>query len=124
MATLWARMLEVMQGAKRLKSLPEFQVFEKLRPSLLTSSHFSLFVRISALDPALPLFGERPDSERIDPTDAQFVDVIHTAGGGLLFYFILFLFFFLFSFILFYIGLAFAEGNGSSILKITCELVN
>jgi len=44
------------------------------------------FARISALDPALPLFGERPDAERIDPTDAQFVDVIHTAGGGLAFH--------------------------------------
>ncbi|OXA57954.1 pancreatic lipase-related protein 2 [Folsomia candida] len=41
--------------------------------------------RITAMDPALPLFGERPDSERIDPTDATFVDVIHTAGGGLAF---------------------------------------
>jgi len=40
--------------------------------------------RITALDPALPLFGAEDDSGRIDPTDAVFVDVIHTAGGGLL----------------------------------------
>jgi len=39
--------------------------------------------RITASDPALPLFGSAPDSGRIDPTDAVFVDVIHTAGGFL-----------------------------------------
>jgi len=37
--------------------------------------------RITALDPALPLFGNKPDSERIDPNDATFVDVIHTSMG-------------------------------------------
>ncbi len=31
--------------------------------------------RITALDPALPLFGSAPDSDRIDPSDANFVDV-------------------------------------------------
>jgi len=41
--------------------------------------------RITGLDPALPLFGERPDSERLDPSDADFVDVIHTSGGSLAF---------------------------------------
>jgi len=40
--------------------------------------------RITALDPALPLFGEKPDSDRIDPSDAAFVDVIHVAGGNIL----------------------------------------
>jgi len=42
--------------------------------------------RITALDPALPLFGhgQTDDSGRIDPTDAVFVDVIHSAGGTLL----------------------------------------
>jgi len=39
---------------------------------------------IHALDPALPLFGERPDSGRIDPMDADFVNVIHSASGTLL----------------------------------------
>ncbi|CAL8131410.1 unnamed protein product [Orchesella dallaii] len=33
---------------------------------------------------ALPLFGVKPDSERIDPEDAQFVNVIHTSMGTLL----------------------------------------
>jgi len=39
--------------------------------------------RITALDPALPLFGVREDDERIDSSDAEFVDVIHTAMGTL-----------------------------------------
>jgi len=40
--------------------------------------------RITALDPALPLFGQKEDDERIDPTDATYVDVVHTAGGHML----------------------------------------
>lgn len=34
--------------------------------------------RITALDPAGPLFTGKPPEERLDPTDAQFVDVLHT----------------------------------------------
>jgi len=37
--------------------------------------------RITGLDPALPGFGTIPDDSRIDPTDAEFVDIIHTASG-------------------------------------------
>jgi len=40
--------------------------------------------RITALDPALPRFGDAKDDNRIDPTDADFVDVIHTNAGVLL----------------------------------------
>ncbi|ODN05025.1 Hepatic triacylglycerol lipase [Orchesella cincta] len=40
--------------------------------------------RITALDPALPLFGERGDDRRIDPSDASHVVVLHTAMGTLL----------------------------------------
>jgi hypothetical protein len=40
--------------------------------------------RITALDPALPLFGNADESGRIDPSDAAFVDVVHTSGGTLL----------------------------------------
>lgn len=39
--------------------------------------------RITGLDPALPLFGNIPLAERLDESDAQFVDVVHTAGGTL-----------------------------------------
>lgn len=42
------------------------------------------FLFSTALDPALPLFGERTDNLRIDPADADFVNVIHSASGTLL----------------------------------------
>uniref|UniRef100_A0A1B6MCA6 Lipase domain-containing protein n=1 Tax=Graphocephala atropunctata TaxID=36148 RepID=A0A1B6MCA6_9HEMI len=41
---------------------------------------FGNLSRITGLDPAAPLFGSDPEG-RLDPTDAQFVDVIHSAGG-------------------------------------------
>jgi len=36
--------------------------------------------RITGLDPSGPLFHAVPASDRLDPSDAKFVDVIHTAG--------------------------------------------
>ncbi|XP_063884042.1 pancreatic lipase-related protein 2-like [Scylla paramamosain] len=39
---------------------------------------------ITGLDPAAPEFNEDPESSRLDKTDADFVQVIHTNGGGLL----------------------------------------
>ena len=36
--------------------------------------------RITGLDPSGPLFHSVPASDRLDPSDAKFVDVIHTAG--------------------------------------------
>jgi len=49
------------------------------------AAHNGKFGRITGMDPALPLFGEyaNSDADRIDPEDADFVDVIHTAGGTL-----------------------------------------
>jgi hypothetical protein len=34
--------------------------------------------RITGLDPAEPYFAEMPSHVRLDPTDAKFVDAIHT----------------------------------------------
>ncbi|XP_025931317.1 lipase member H isoform X4 [Apteryx rowi] len=39
--------------------------------------------RITGLDPAGPLYRGKLPSERLDPTDAQFVDVIHSDTDGL-----------------------------------------
>ncbi|KAK3862658.1 hypothetical protein Pcinc_031496 [Petrolisthes cinctipes] len=39
--------------------------------------------RITGLDPAGPTFYEKDPSQRIDETDAEFVMIIHTNGGGL-----------------------------------------
>lgn len=33
------------------------------------------------LDPALPLFATLNDQWKLDPSDAEFVDVIHTGAG-------------------------------------------
>ncbi|XP_051637755.1 lipase member H isoform X1 [Manacus candei] len=38
---------------------------------------------VAGLDPAGPLYRGTPPSERLDPTDAQFVDVIHSDTDGL-----------------------------------------
>ncbi|CAG7824064.1 unnamed protein product, partial [Allacma fusca] len=36
--------------------------------------------RITGLDPAEPYFQYMPEHVRLDPTDAKFVDIIHTDG--------------------------------------------
>ena len=38
------------------------------------------FFAIAALDAAGPLFEDYPETIRLDPSDAQFVDAIHTDG--------------------------------------------
>ena len=40
--------------------------------------------RISAIDPAQPLFQDMPTFVRLDPGDAEFVDVIHTDAKSIL----------------------------------------
>lgn len=41
--------------------------------------------RITGLDPAEPFFQGMPAHVRLDPTDADLVDVIHTDGKGIFF---------------------------------------
>ncbi|XP_010009378.1 PREDICTED: pancreatic lipase-related protein 2-like, partial [Nestor notabilis] len=41
--------------------------------------------RITGLDPAGPLFQYTPTTVRLDPSDAKFVDIIHTHAGHLFF---------------------------------------
>ncbi|XP_055527886.1 endothelial lipase-like [Wyeomyia smithii] len=56
--------------------LPSF-VSDALKKSLGVQ-----LVRITGLDPALPLFRIANRRWKLDPTDADFVDVIHTNNGG------------------------------------------
>ena len=53
----------------------------------IISIKFYIFFHIAnfilALDPAFPLYMLRTSSSRLSPTDARFVDVIHTDGGFL-----------------------------------------
>ncbi|XP_073980203.1 lipase member H-A-like [Rhodnius prolixus] len=50
------------------------------KAGMITGSRVS---RIIALDPAYPLFGESPARYRLDATDANIVEVVHTSGGTL-----------------------------------------
>ncbi len=51
--------------------------------ALLLHGH-GLLGRISALDPAEPLFQSMPEFVRLDPGDAEFVDAIHTDAKSIL----------------------------------------
>ncbi len=42
-----------------------------------------ILIQFLGLDPAGPFFRLVPTYARLDPSDAQFVDVIHTDGGTL-----------------------------------------
>ncbi len=49
------------------------------------------FIHFVGLDPAGPFFRTVPTYARLDPSDAQFVDVIHTDAGILGDYFLVLL---------------------------------
>ena len=46
-------------------------------------SHLGGVARITGLDPAQPCFQEDIRDIRLDPSDAQFIDIIHTNGRSL-----------------------------------------
>ena len=52
-----------------------------LTPHLVT---LTIFIGLSGLDPAGPFFKEVQTSFRLDESDAQYVDVIHTNAGDIL----------------------------------------
>ena len=51
-----------------------FEAKDLLQPIL----NFSMAVKLSGLDPAMPFFITSGINDKLDPTDAAFVDVIHT----------------------------------------------
>ena len=52
-------------------------------PLISVKSEFDFTIdRITGLDPAGPLFEETEAPVRIDPSDARFVDILHTNGGA------------------------------------------
>lgn len=48
------------------------------------SDHEGKIARITGLDPAGPVFSDMDNSLRLDPSDASFVDVIHTNAGNII----------------------------------------
>lgn len=62
--------------------LPAFYKYvigkHNFRPNFISFSSFSIPFNSTGLDPAGPLFSATDPAVRLDPTDAQFVDVIHT----------------------------------------------
>ncbi len=55
-------------------------VLQKGNPKFIWEK-ISNFIHFVGLDPAGPFFRLVPTYARLDPSDAQFVDVIHTDGG-------------------------------------------
>ncbi|KAK4880265.1 hypothetical protein RN001_008411 [Aquatica leii] len=49
----------------------------------LINNYGKTLYRITGLDPGGPIYSNKPSNERLDETDAFFVDVIHTNGGFL-----------------------------------------
>ena len=54
-----------------------FQLRYAFNP-LFLCSRFLSFISVSGLDPASPYYTDRDPEVRLDPTDANYVDVIHT----------------------------------------------
>lgn len=76
------------QGVFELKDLHIQGISLGAHVAGITGSTFTALTgkkapRISGYDPAMPGFSDTEDENRIDPLDADFVDVVHTAGGTL-----------------------------------------
>lgn len=69
-------------GIDFLLVLPRFY-YKYCKLTHLSYKCTDLMLTWSALDPAGPMFTGNPPEDRLDPTDAQFVDVVHTDMDGL-----------------------------------------
>ena len=79
------RLYEQSVGNTRLVAFSFLQVISESNFHLrfafnpqLSCSRFLSFISVSGLDPAAPYYTERDPQVRLDPTDAKYVDVIHT----------------------------------------------
>ena len=76
------RILQLSYVCTHIIFLPAFYKYVigkyNLRPNFISFSSFSIPFISTGLDPAGPLFSATDPAVRLDPTDAQFVDVIHT----------------------------------------------
>jgi pancreatic triacylglycerol lipase len=49
----------------------------------LYTLYFIMPIKLIGLDPASVLYGGSPIDERLDSSDAEYVEVVHTSGGYL-----------------------------------------
>lgn len=79
---LWPLRTATSGVCRSLPSIPHLSL--TLRPCLSQAVMFLRLFYLSGLDPAEPCFQGLPEEVRLDPSDAMFVDVIHTDSAPII----------------------------------------